>query len=144
MKIRSLSHSVYQHQYHLVWGTKYRRRYITKMVKIELSRIIFDFVKTEPTLHIETLNTDYDHIHIQMVIPPSILVSSVVQRLKWISSLKLKKRFSFIKRIYLKHQSIWSVGYFSSTVGLNEEMIKRYIQYQGKKELPEMVKLGSE
>jgi len=144
MKIRQSSHSVYQHQYHIVWVTKYRRKYIKPYVKIELSRILFDYVKTQPTLHIETLNTDNDHIHIQMVIPPSLAVSTVVQRLKWISSIKLKKKFRFINQMYLKRQSVWSVGYFSSTVGLNEEMIKRYIQYQGKQEQPVLINLGSE
>jgi putative transposase len=144
MKIRRSSHGAYQHQYHIVWVTKYRRKYIKPYVKIELSRILFDYIKTQPTLHIETLNTDNDHIHIQMVIPPSLAVSTVVQRLKWISSIKLKKKFKFINQMYLKRQSVWSVGFFSSTVGLNEEMIKRYIQYQGKQEQHTLIKLGSE
>ena len=128
MRICQLSHSVYQHQYHLVWGTKYRREFITPFVKIELLRFLYDFVKTQPTLHIEAVNTDRDHIHLQMEIPPDIAVSSVVQRLKWVTSVKLKKKFSFIKKIYLKHQSVWSVGYFSSTVGLNEVEINGYIK----------------
>ena len=144
MKIRRSSHSIYQHQYHIVWVTKYRRKYIKPYVKIELVRILFDYIKTQPTLHVEMLNTDRDHIHIQMVIPPSIAVSVVVQHLKWISSIKLKKKFKFINQMYLKRQSVWSVGYFSSTVGLNEEMIKKYIQYQGKQEQPVLISLGSE
>jgi putative transposase len=142
MRRRVLSHTVYQQQFHIVWGTKYRRKFITPYVKTELSRVIYNFIKTQPTLHIEALNTDRDHVHMQIEIPPNILVSSVVQRLKWISSIKLKKKFSFIKKMYLKHQSIWSVGYFSSTVGLDEEMIHKYIEYQGRKELPTQVKLG--
>jgi putative transposase len=104
--------------------------------------MIFDWVKTQPELHIETLNTDLDHIHMQIEIPPSILESKVVQRIKWVTSVKLKKRFSFINKIYLKRQSVWSVGYFSSTIGLNEEEIRRYINYQGRGDKPKQVKLG--
>lgn len=142
MRVRKLSHSVYQHQFHLVWGTKYRRKFLTDFVKTELARVIYDYVKTQPTLHIEALNTDRDHIHMLIEIPPDILVSSVVQRLKWFTSVRLKKKFSFIKKIYLKRQSIWSVGYFSSTIGLDEAMIQRYISYQGKQDRPRQVKLG--
>ena len=142
MRIRSLSHSIYQHQFHIVWGTKYRRKFITPLVKVELTRMIFDWIKTQPTLHIETLNTDLDHIHMQIEIPPNILEASVVQRIKWVTSIKLKKKFGFINKIYLKRQSVWSVGYFSSTIGLNEEEIRRYIKYQGRKDFPRQVKLG--
>jgi len=104
--------------------------------------MIFDWIKTQPTLHIETLNTDLDHIHMQIEIPPNILEASVVQRIKWVTSIKLKKKFGFINKLYLKRQSVWSVGYFSSTIGLNEEEIRRYIKYQGRKDLPRQVKLG--
>jgi putative transposase len=104
--------------------------------------MIFEWVKTQPTLHIETLNMDYDHVHMQIEMPPNILESSVVQRIKWVTSIKLKKKFSFINKIYLKRQSVWSVGYFSSTIGLDEESIRQYIKYQGRKDRPEQVKLG--
>ena len=142
MRIRSLAHTVYQHQFHIVWGTKYRRKFITPAVKVELVRMIFDWVKTQPELHIETLNTDLDHIYMQIEIPPSILECEVVQRIKWVTSIKLKKKYSFINKIYLKRQSVWSTGYFSSTIGLNEEEIRRYINHQGRKDRPTQVKLG--
>ncbi|KKT61997.1 MAG: transposase IS200-family protein [Candidatus Collierbacteria bacterium GW2011_GWD1_44_27] len=104
--------------------------------------MIFDWIKTQPELHIETLNTDLDHIHLQIEIPPSVLEASVVQRIKWVTSIKLKKKFSFINKIYLKRQSVWSAGYFSSTVGLNEVQIREYIDHQGRKDKPAQVKLG--
>jgi len=137
-----LSHSVYQHQFHIVWGTKYRRKYIIPAVKDELTRMIFDLIKTQPALHLEALNTDLDHIHLQLEIPPNILESDVIQRIKWETSIKLKKRFKFINKMYLKRQSVWSAGYFSSTIGLNEEEIRRYIKYQGRMDKPQQVKLG--
>jgi len=104
--------------------------------------MIFDLIKTQPALHLEALNTDLDHIHLQLEIPPNILESDVIQRIKWETSIKLKKRFKFINKMYLKRQSVWSAGYFSSTIGLNEEEIRRYIKYQGRMDKPQQVKLG--
>ena len=64
----------------------------------------------------------------QIEIPPNIAVSEAVQKLKKNSSIHLQKKFKFIRDMYLDWDGIWSVGYFSSTVGLNEEQVKRYIE----------------
>jgi len=74
-----------------------------------------------PTLFIQTVNTDEDHVHIQMEIPPSIAISDAVQKLKGISSIALRKEFKFIREMYLEKDGIWSVGYFVSSIGLNED-----------------------
>ena len=95
-----------------------------------------NILKKYPTIFILSLNTDNDHIHIQIEIPPDIAVSSAVQKLKQKSSIDIKKQFKFIREMYLE-DSIWSVGYFSSTIGLNEEQIRKYIEWQGRRELPE-------
>ncbi len=140
MRIRSLNHSVYQLQYHLVWGTKYRRKYIIPIVKQHLTHCLYETVKKYPTLHIFAINTNRDHVHIQLEAPPNIPLSSVVQRLKGISSLQLRKRFKFIREMYLDKEGIWSVGYFVSSIGLNENQIRRYIEWQDKKEVPQTLK----
>ena len=93
-------------------------------------------LKKYPTLFIVSLNTDNDHIHIQIEIPPDVSVSSAVQKLKQKSSIDIKKQYKFIREMYIE-DSIWSVGYFSSTIGLNEEQIHKYIEWQGRRELPE-------
>ena len=74
-------------------------------------------------------------MHLQIEIPPNLTIAAVVQKLKIESSIRLKKRFRFIREMYLDG-SIWSVGYFVSTIGLNEKAIKRYITWQGKKDIP--------
>ena len=88
----------------------------------------------------EAVNTDVDHVHLQLEIAPDISVSSAVKRIKGYTSIILKKRFPFLRKIYLD-EGVWSVGYFSSTIGLNEGQIKRYIAYQGKRDLPRTMKL---
>jgi len=81
------------------------------------------------------INVDNDHVHLQIEIPPSIPISIVVKSLKQNSSIILKKKFGFIRNMYIDG-NIWSVGYFSSTIGLNEKQIKKYIENQGLCDLP--------
>ena len=141
MRTRALNHSVYKIQYHLVWGTRYRRKYIKPYVKRGILYCFKTVVKEYPTLHMETVNTGEDHVHLQMEIPPNIAIAAVVQTLKARASIHLKKKFKFIKEMYLDG-SIWSVGYFVSTIGLDEKMVQRYIQYQGRKDPGRTMKLG--
>lgn len=135
MRIKSLNHSVYRHLYHIVWGTKYRRKFLKEYVKRELIQSFKNTTEKYPTLQIEIANVDNDHVHLQLEIPPNISVAKAVQVLKQNSSIHLKKRYKFINRMYLEN-SIWGVGYFSSTVGLNEEQVRKYIEYQGLQEIP--------
>lgn len=99
--------------------------------------------KRHPEISLITLNVDEDHIHMQIEIAPNVSVAKVVQRLKIETSKKLKKEFKFIRRMYLDCR-IWSVGYFSSTIGLNETFIKRYIEEQGKVEQVQQSSFGFE
>jgi len=140
MRIQSLNHSTYQHQYHIVWGTKYRRKYIKDYVKEELLASFADTCSKYPTLQIINVNTDNDHIHMQIEIPPDIPVCEAVQKLKQNSSIRLRRKFKFIKNMYLEN-GIWGVGYFSSTIGLNEEQIKKYIEKQSQDDYPTTIVL---
>ena len=133
MRIQYLNHSVYQHQYHIVWGTKWNRKWLKAYVKPVLLKSLNQTIEKYPIFHLEKMNTDEDHVHVQIEIPPNVSVSSAVQKLKQHSSIDLKKRFKFIKEMYLD-DSIWRVGYFSSTIGLNEEIIRKYIDQQGKQD----------
>ena len=142
MQTRSLNHSAYKLQYHLVWGTKYRRKWLKPYVKAALKMSLYATCKKYPTLYIQSMNTDEDHVHLQMEIPPNIAIADAVRALKAASSAALRKQFTFIRKIYLGKDGIWSVGYFVSSVGLNEAQIKRYIEWQDKKESqPQTTKL---
>ena len=141
MRTQSLNHSTYELQYHIVWGTKYRRRWLKDYVKQELINNFYGTVKKYPTLHIEAVNTDEDHVHLQIEIPPNIAIADAVQALKSRSSHHLRKKFKFIKKMYLEKDGIWSVGYFVSSIGLDEERVKKYIEWQDKKERPQTAQL---
>src|SRR5262245_24905479 len=117
MRIRRLNHSTYQHQYHIVWGTKYRRKFLKPYVRSELRKVLYATVKKYPSLWILSMNTDDDHVHLQIEIAPNVCVSDAVGRLKKAASTNLKSKFKFIRDIYIEKDGIWSDGYFSSTVG---------------------------
>ena len=84
-----------------------------------------------PQLQFKKVNTDKDHIHLLVSIPPAWSVSKVVNIIKTNTARNLKAEFPFLKDVYWGTDSIWSEGYFVSTVGINEEIIKRYIENQG-------------
>ncbi len=142
MRIQKLSHATYQHQYHLVCGTKYRRKWLKEYIKPYLREFMYQLENHYPTVKILALNTDEDHVHLQIEIPPNIAVAKVVQLLKQNSSREIRKKYAYIRRMYLE-DSVWAVGYYSSTVGLNEEKIRKYIEHQGQEELPQEVSFGS-
>ena len=136
-----LNHSTYKLQYHIVWGTKYRYKWLKNYVLKELRSSFRETLKKYPTLHLLETNTDADHVHIQIEIPPNIAISDAVSALKSRSSLDLKRKFKFIREMYLEKDGIWSVGYFVSSVGLNKQQVKKYIERQGKKEKPQKQRL---
>ena len=88
-----------------------------------------------PEIYIVAVKTDLDHVHLQVEIAPSISVASAVGALKANATTALKRQFKFIRKMYLDG-GIWSVGYFSSTNGLNEHMVRRYIENQGRNDYP--------
>jgi len=130
MRTLRLNHSVFQHEYHIVFGTKRRRKYLKSYVKPEFERVMIKFQKKYPNVHLVESNLNNDHVHLLLEIPPNLSVAIVVMKIKWLTSVAFKKKFKFIRDMYLDG-NIWGVGYFSSTIGLNENTIKKYIKYQG-------------
>jgi putative transposase len=141
MQTKHLNHSTYKLQYHIVWGTKYRYQWLKQYVTTVLKESLYQSCKKYPTLFIQTINTDADHVHIQVEIPPNISISDAVQQFKGASSLIIRKKFKFIREMYLEKDGIWGVGYFVSSIGLNEQQVKKYIEWQGKKEKPQTTRL---
>lgn len=135
MKLHKQAHVVYKTQYHIVWVTRYRRKILVPGVAAYLKLIVKEVRKFHPDWYIETVGTDLDHIHLHMIIPLKYAISKVVETMKSITSARLKEKFShFLSQIYWDHGGIWARGFFVSTVGVNETVIKRYVEYQGKQD----------
>ena len=128
-KFRKLTHVFYKCDYHLVFTPKYRFRVLDGLLRITVEhdiRVICQWKEAE----IDELNVQKDHIHLVCSIPPKISVSDFMGVLKGKLAIKLFKTYpSFKKKPYWGNH-FWSRGYFVSTVGLDEEMIKRYVKYQ--------------
>ena len=88
-----------------------------------------------PDVIIIEMNHDVDHIHLLMSVPPKKRVSDVVKVIKSISGRLLKKKFEYMRKAYCGIEGIWSNGYFVSTVGIDEEVIKQYIKRQGEEDM---------
>ena len=84
-----------------------------------------------PEVEILEANHDKDHVHFLVSIAPKYAVSDVVRRIKLNTQKHLKGKFKYIKDAYWGVGGIWSDGYFCSTVGVNEEVIRRYVKHQG-------------
>ena len=135
MKYRKQAHSVYYTQYHLVFVTKYRRNIFFNNIPFYLMAVFRNIEKQYPDLEILEMNTDKDHIHLLIIIPPKYSVAGVVRVLKSNSARAMRHKFSFLRQMYdHNHISLWSDGYFVSTVGIDQKMIQRYIQQQGKED----------
>ena len=68
-------------------------------------------------------------------IPPKIRVSDAVRTIKSISGRLMKRKFDYMRKAYWGSDGIWSDGYFVSTLGINEDVIKRYIERQGQEDM---------
>lgn len=125
---------MYYTRYHVVISTKYRKRIIVKGVKAYLLRQIEEIRKRYPEIIIIEANTEPDHLHMLVSIPPKMSISNFVNILKVNTAVGLKGKFEFLKNVYWGTESIWSIGFFVSTIGINESVIRKYIEMQEKED----------
>jgi len=134
MELTQLSHCVYQCDYHIVLVTKYRRAIFNKGIFAYFNNKLAEITEHYPVIRFKEVNHDKDHIHLLVSIPPIIAVGKVVGIIKQNTSREFKQKFPFVKQVYYGIDSIWSEGYFVSTVGINETIIQAYIKHQGQKD----------
>ncbi|WP_423063522.1 IS200/IS605 family transposase [Candidiatus Paracoxiella cheracis] len=130
MKLRKQSHCVYCCEYHLVLSTKYRRKIFNEGIYAYMVENLKELTDHYPEIDVLEINQDVDHIHLLLSIPPKMSVGKVVGIIKANTSRRLKAKFPFLKEVYWGTDGIWSDGYFVSTVGINEQIIQKYIQHQ--------------
>lgn len=127
--IRTLSHCYYELKFHAVWTPKFRGKVLAfDKVKSELRRI-FETICKWKHWEILELNIQADHIHLCILTTPRDSISYVMQILKGKSSAWLKKKIKHEHGLY-EQNSLWARGYFVSSVGIDETIIRRYVQHQ--------------
>tara|TARA_R110002124_G_scaffold219165_3_gene385075 strand:- start:5132 stop:5449 length:318 start_codon:yes stop_codon:yes gene_type:complete len=87
-------------------------------------------ISTWKDVQIIELNVQKDHIHLECSIPPKVSISEYMGILKGKMAIKLFKTYPNLKQKPYWGNHFWSRGYFVSTVGLDESMIRRYVKYQ--------------
>jgi len=125
------AHTVYDCKYHIIFGTKYRKKILKDDVGYRLRDIIRQICSTEK-VDILKGAIGVDHVHLMLSIPPYIAVSRLVQHLKGESSRKLQMEFKQLQTVFWG-QHLWAPGYFAATTGsVTDQVVKKYIEEQGK------------
>ena len=125
---KSLSHTVWECKYHIVWVPKNRRKIIFGKLRKEIGTILRRLCEYKGVEVIEGA-LSIDHIHMCLSIPPKYTVSTIVGYLKGKSAMIIFEKYSRLKKNF-KGNSFWARGYFVSTVGLDEAKIRKYIKDQ--------------
>ena len=128
----SLSHSRWECKYHVVFIPKCRRRSLYKGLRAHLGQVLRELAQRKECQIIEG-HLMSDHVQMLIAIPPKVAVSQVVGYIKGKSAIHVAREYGERKRNFVG-QHFWARGYFVSTVGRDEEVIRKYIREQEKED----------
>ncbi|MBE9610917.1 MULTISPECIES: IS200/IS605 family transposase [Chitinilyticum] len=128
----SLSHSRWECKYHVVFIPKCRRKVLYVQLRQHLGEIFRKLAEQKESRVLEG-HLMPDHVHMLLSIPPKFAVSQVVGYMKGKSAIHLARVYGERKRNFVG-QHFWARGYFVSTVGRDETMIREYIKNQEKED----------
>ena len=132
-RFRKLSHTLYECKYHIVFCPKYRFRIFDDRIGEYARQQLYFLSRQKDLVEIMDLNIQNDHIHMVASIPPKYSISSMMGFLKGKLSMNLFQRYERMgKKFWGRH--LWSRGYCVSTVGLDEDKIRKYVRWQEKKD----------
>ncbi|MDL2285361.1 IS200/IS605 family transposase [Desulfovibrio sp. OttesenSCG-928-F07] len=129
-KVQSLAHTKWLCKYHIIFTPKYRRKIVYAGIRESLGEILRSLCKYKGVEILEG-HLMPDHVHMLVMIPPKLSVSSFMGYLKGKSSLMIFDKHANLKYKF-GNRKFWAEGYFVSTVGLNEATIRKYIREQEK------------
>jgi putative transposase len=132
-RFRKLAQTIWYCQYHIVWVPKYRFRVLTGKIAEEVENCIRAFSEQQGCEVVE-LNVQADHVHLLALVPPKVAISGYVGTLKGRTAIRIFNRFRKLKEKPYWGNHFWARGYCVDTVGLDIEMIRKYIKYQEAKE----------
>ena len=127
-QVESLRHTRWECKYHIVFIPKYRRKVLFGQLRKELG-LVFHRLARQKESRIEEGHIMSDHVHMMISIPPKYAVSQVVGYIKGKSAIHIARTYLGRKKNYVG-QHFWARGYFASTVGRDEQVIRDYIRHQ--------------
>ena len=130
---QSLNHTRWDCKYHVVFIPKCRKKKIYGDIRKHLGDVFHDLARQKECKIVEG-HLMRDHVHILISIPPKYSVSQVIGFIKGKSAISIARTFLGKRRNFVG-QNFWARGYFVSTVGRDEEVVRRYIQNQEKEDL---------
>ncbi len=132
-RFRRLSHTIYECKYHLIFCPKYRRRILKDEIREYARREIENLLRQKEGIEIIQMNVQSDHVHLVVWIPPKYSISEVMGYLKGKLAIRIFQRYEKLgKQFWGRH--LWGRGYCVSTVGIDEQRIREYVQWQENKE----------
>ena len=135
-ELQSNNHSVFALYYHLILVVKYRRKVIDDRISDRL-REIFEYIAPKYAIKVEEWGHDKDHVHVMFTAQPKSELSKFINAYKSASSRLIKKEFPQIRQKLWK-EYFWSQSFcLLTTGGVTIEVIRKYIQSQGKGERDE-------
>jgi len=132
-RFKRLSHTIWHCEYHIVWTPKYRYRVIQGKVKEEVESCIREQSR-QLGCEVVELNVQVDHVHALVQIPPKVAISEYMGRVKGKCALRVFSVCRDLRRRPYWGNHFWAKGYCVDTVGLDHEMIRKYVKWQEKQE----------
>ena len=126
--LQSLAHSRWDCKYHVVWIPKYRRKVVYKDLRRELGEVFRELAKQKEST-VEEGHLQADHLHMLLSIPPKYSVAQVVGFMKGKSAIHIARTFMNRRKNFMG-ENFWARGYYVSTAGKDEEVVRRYIIQQ--------------
>ena len=132
-QFKKLSHSIWYCQYHITFCPKYRYKILEGKAEVVVRNELYKLCGRKDQVTIDEVNIQHDHVHLIISIPPKYSVSEIMGYLKGKIALKLFQEQKSLSRQYWGRH-IWSRGYCASSIGLDEDKIKRYVKWQQEQE----------
>ncbi|MBA3530778.1 MAG: IS200/IS605 family transposase [Ardenticatenales bacterium] len=128
-RFKQLSHSLYECKYHIVFCPKYRYRIFQGEIAEYLAYLIRSLCQQKESVEVLELNVQADHVHLVVEVLPKYAISNLMGFLKGKAAIRLFQRYERLGRKYWGRH-LWARGYCVSTVGLDEEKIRKYVRWQ--------------
>ena len=132
-RYKRLAHSVWLCTYHIVFCPKYRYKVLEGKAEVLVRNHLYKLCGQKDQIAIEEINIQPDHVHLILSIPPKYSVSETMGWLKGKTAIKLFQEQRELSKLYWGRH-IWARGYCVSTVGLNEEQIRKYVKWRQERE----------
>ena len=131
-RFQKLSHVLWYCQYHIVFVPKYRYRVLTGDIGKFVYKSIYVHVERCGCEAVE-LNVQPDHVHLLVKVPSKISISTLVGKVKGKTAIQAFQEFPYLRTKKYWGNHFWSAGYCVDTVGMDAEMIRKYVKFQEKK-----------